>query len=162
MRSPDEKLVLFEQLDELASRLHKDEARVVTTNGCFDILHLGHIEYLAEARRRGDVLVCGVNSDASVRKLKGPSRPLFDEDVRARQLAALECVDYVTIFSEDTPEELIRRVRPAIHVKGGDYAGRELPERKVIESVGGQLVLLPFVPGYSTTSLLARLKNVSQ
>ncbi len=137
----------------------KDQGkRVVTTNGCFDLLHLGHIEYLTEARALGDVLLVGVNSDASVKRLKGPSRPLNSELVRARQLASLECVDYVVIFEQATPEELIRLVKPAIHAKGGDYRVEDLPERHVVREGGGEIRVLSLVPGYSTTSLIEKLK----
>lgn len=154
----DRKLVSFEGLARL-SRLLKDQGkRVVTTNGCFDLLHLGHIEYLQEAKTLGDVLIVGLNSDASVKRLKGPSRPLNPELVRARQLASLECVDYVTVFEEGTPEEFLRQVRPAVHAKGGDYRVEDLPERHVVREGGGEVKVLSLVPGYSTTSLIEKLK----
>lgn len=159
-RAAESKILPFEKVAALCRELRDEGLRLVTTNGCFDLLHLGHLEYLAEARRRGDKLLVGVNSDASVRKLKGPSRPLFEETVRARQLAALECVDYVTIFPHDTPVELIREARPAVHVKGGDYEGKNLPEKRILDEIGAELLLLPFVPGYSTTSLLQRLTEL--
>ena len=142
---------LKERLDELAPK-----KRIVFTNGCFDLLHVGHVSYLSRARDLGDVLVVGVNSDESVRSLnKGPNRPVNAAEDRCLVLAGLACVDYVTIFSESTPIETLKLLRPHIHVKGGDYKAEDLPERAVIESYGGKIVIIPFVPGYSTTSILA-------
>jgi len=132
--------------------------RLVTTNGCFDILHWGHIQYLQEAKTLGDLLLVGLNSDASVQRLKGPTRPLFPENIRARQMAALQVVDFVTVFTEDTPEAFLKLLKPQIHVKGGDYAGKEVPEKKLVESWGGQFRCLALVPGFSTTEILKKLK----
>jgi D-glycero-beta-D-manno-heptose 1-phosphate adenylyltransferase len=159
MRSFEEKFVPFSKLETLSKKLHDQKSKIVTTNGCFDILHLGHVQYLKEAKALGTVLVCGINSDASVKKLKGPNRPLNSEQVRAQIIAALEAVDYVTIFGEDTPEKFLSLVKPNIHVKGGDYSGKDLPERKVVEANGGKIALLKFVEGYSTTQLLKDLKK---
>jgi len=134
---------------------------VVTTNGCFDILHVGHVRYLQDARSLGDVLVVGVNSDATVRKLKGPERPVVPEHERVEILAALECVDYVTVFSEDTPIELILAIKPNIHVKGGDYQSDELIEAPAVRSVGGRVVIVSFTStateGRSTTNLIGKI-----
>lgn len=149
---------------ELAARaaaLRAAGKRIVFTNGVFDILHVGHVRYLEAARALGDVLFVGVNSDASVRRLhKGPGRPINPEDERAELIAALRCVDNVLVFDEDTPVALIESVRPHVHAKGGDYAGPDaLPETPLVRSLGGEVVLLPLVPGRSTTSLLRRLEE---
>ena len=139
---------------------------VVFTNGCFDILHIGHVRYLQDARACGDMLVVGVNSDDSVRKLKGPERPVVPEFERIEILAALECVDYVTIFAEDTPVELILAIKPDIHVKGGDYRPEDLPEADAVRSVGGRIQIVPYTStdtqGRSTSSLIGKIvKNHS-
>ncbi|MBI4402782.1 MAG: D-glycero-beta-D-manno-heptose 1-phosphate adenylyltransferase [Deltaproteobacteria bacterium] len=160
-RAFEEKQIPFNKLSELVTKLRADGKRIVTTNGCFDILHLGHMQYLFEARGLGDILLCGINSDKSVIRLKGSGRPLFPEAVRARQVAALECVDYVTIFEQDTPEALLKIIRPAIHVKGGDYRPEDLPERHCVEGGGGKVVVLPFIPGFSTTGIITKLKGES-
>ena len=133
---------------------------VVFTNGCFDLLHRGHVAYLNAARLLGDVLVVGVNTDASTRRLgKGEERPLVPEADRAYLVAALECVDVVTLFDEDTPRELISALLPDVLVKGGDYAPEQVVGREVVEAAGGRLALIPFVEGYSTTRLLHRIRN---
>jgi D-beta-D-heptose 7-phosphate kinase/D-beta-D-heptose 1-phosphate adenosyltransferase len=128
--------------------------RVVFTNGCFDILHVGHARLLREAAALGDFLVVGLNSDASVRRLKGPERPRNSEDARAELLAALDAVDAVTVFDEDTPFDLIDAIRPDVLVKGGDYRPEDVVGRDLVEASGGRLVLIPLVEGYSTTKLL--------
>ena len=128
---------------------------VVATGGCFDILHAGHVATLEAARSLGDCLVVCLNSDASVRRLKGASRPLVPQHDRARVLAALQCVDEVVVFDEDTPEDVLRRLRPDVWVKGGDYAGAELPEAALLRSWGGQSVVVPYLEGRSTTGLVA-------
>lgn len=132
--------------------------KVVFTNGCFDILHIGHITYLTEAKRYGDILLVGVNSDNSVKKLKGPTRPINSENDRANLLCALKAVDYTVIFAEDTPEGLIEYLKPNIHVKGGDYKKEDLPETKIVESYGGEVIILNFVEGKSTTSIINKIK----
>jgi D-glycero-beta-D-manno-heptose 1-phosphate adenylyltransferase len=157
----DCKIISFESLGNLSRVLKAQDRRIVTTNGCFDLLHLGHIEYLAEAKTLGDVLIVGLNSDASVKRLKGPSRPLNSELIRARQLAGLTSVDYITIFEEATPEEFLRQVHPHVHAKGGDYRVEDLPERHVVEEGGGEVRVLSLVPGYSTTGLIEKLKLLS-
>ena len=135
--------------------------RVVFTNGVFDILHVGHVRYLQAARTLGDALLVGINADASVRRLKGPTRPLNPEDERAEVIASLACVDGVCLFAEDTPEEMIRAVRPNIHAKGGDYDGPDaLPETPLVRSLGGEVIILPLVPGRSTTRLVQRIEAV--
>jgi D-beta-D-heptose 7-phosphate kinase/D-beta-D-heptose 1-phosphate adenosyltransferase len=134
--------------------------RVVFTNGCFDLLHLGHVRYLEQARSLGEALVVGVNTDASVRRLdKGPGRPLTPEANRARVVAALACVDRVVLFPEDTPLELITALEPDILVKGGDYRLEEIVGREVVLARGGRVHVIPFFEGYSTTALMARIRR---
>jgi rfaE bifunctional protein nucleotidyltransferase chain/domain len=149
---------------------------VVFTNGAFDLLHVGHVRYLQAARALGDLLIVGVNSDASVRAYKGPDRPLVAEDERAELLAALACVDYVVIFDEPTAVALVTALQPDIYVKGGDYraedappvprpathdpADKPLPEAAPVRAAGGQVIIIPYVPGKSTTNLIERIKGV--
>jgi D-glycero-beta-D-manno-heptose 1-phosphate adenylyltransferase len=133
--------------------------RVVFTNGVFDILHPGHIRYLQKARSLGDVLIVGVNSDRSVRSNKGPDRPITPHDERAEVLAALECVDAVTIFDEDTPFEIIRAVQPGVLVKGADWAHDAIVGRDIVEQLGGQVVRIPVELGQSTTAILDRIRS---
>lgn len=148
----------------LALRQHWRETgrKVVFTNGCFDLLHLGHVRYLEEARALGDVLIVGLNSDASVKRLKGPLRPLVTAQERAGVMSALRPVDYVTIFDEDTASNLIAALQPEIYVKGGDYtvgegATKPLPEAPIVRGYGGEIVLIPFLPGHSTTNLIQKI-----
>lgn len=146
---------------ELILKEHKSHGKkIVFTNGCFDLIHLGHIKYLKEAKKFGDILVIGLNSDNSVKKLKGEKRPLFSQDIRAEVLAALEMVDYVVIFEEDTPSEIMNRLRPDIQVKGGDYTPSEIPESKVLKGYGGQLKIVSFIPGFSTSEIIKKIKNL--
>jgi rfaE bifunctional protein nucleotidyltransferase chain/domain len=146
--------------DALAARVAALPAPVVFTNGVFDILHRGHVTYLAQARELGASLVIGLNSDASARGLaKGPDRPLNAEADRACVLAALESVSLVTLFDEPTPVELLKLVRPAVYVKGGDYDIETLEETRWVRSWGGHAVALPFVDGYSTTALVQRIRG---
>jgi len=140
---------------EIAERLSRTGGTLVATGGCFDLLHRGHASLLAQARALGDALVVCLNSDASVRRAKGPGRPLVGQDDRAEMLRALAAVDGVVIFDEDTPTEVLDRLRPAVWVKGGDYDGRELPEAEVVHRHGGRVVLVPTVNGYSTTRLVS-------
>jgi rfaE bifunctional protein nucleotidyltransferase chain/domain len=132
---------------------------VVFTNGCFDILHRGHVEYLTRARALGDRLIVGVNTDASVRRLKGAGRPVVAEADRAYVLAGLACVDAVTLFSEDTPAALIEALLPDVLVKGGDYAPDQVVGRERVETAGGRLVLIPFVAGQSTTRIIDLMRG---
>ena len=135
---------------------------VVFTNGVFDLLHRGHVEYLYAARALGDALVIGLNSDASVRRLKGPARPVNAQADRAIVLAGLGCVDAVTIFDEDTPAELIGMLVPDVLVKGGDYSPDQVAGRDTVEAAGGRVVIIPFVAGHSTTSMLQRMQEEKQ
>ncbi len=152
-------VVKCEELEQMAKALHQQGQKVVTTNGCFDLLHIGHVRILNAAKQLGDVLVVGINSDASVRKLKGDSRPLTPEAERAEILANLACVDYVTIFTEDKPLEFLKAVKPAIHVKGSDYKASDLAETPLVESFGGKLVLIDLVPNHSTSSIVSKMKQ---
>lgn len=148
--------------NDLAEILQQAKASgkiVATTNGCFEVLHVGHLRYLQAARELCDLLVVGLNSDDSVRKLKGENRPFVPQDERAEILASLECVDYVTIFSEQTPIVLISQLKPNIHVKGGDYKIEQLPEREVVEANGGKVIVGLNVPGKSTTNLINTVRK---
>ena len=133
--------------------------RVVFTNGVFDLLHPGHLRYLQQSRELGDALVVGVNSDRSVRAIKGPSRPVTPELERAEILAALSCVDVVVLFDEDTPSALITRLRPDVLVKGADWTGRDIPGQDIVENRGGRIVLAPFESGYSTTNIIDTIRK---
>lgn len=155
------KILPRKELARVREELAAAGRNLVLTNGCFDLLHVGHVRYLAAARRLGDALAVGLNSDESVRRLKGWGRPLVPEDDRAEVLAALESVDYVTIFGEDTAGELVREVRPAMYVKGGDYTNdpaspRFPPEGRIVTGYGGTVAVIDYVPGRSTTELLRR------
>ena len=132
---------------------------VVFTNGCFDILHAGHVRYLTEAKKLGDVLVVGLNSDESVRKLKGAGRPVNSEADRAEVLAGLRAVDHVVVFPEDTAEEMVRQLQPDVYVKGGDYSLERLPESAIVASYGGRTVLVPMVEGRSTSNVIRKLQQ---
>lgn len=133
--------------------------KIVFTNGCFDILHVGHISYLENAKKQGDILIVGVNSDASTKRLKGPTRPVNNQNDRACMLSALKAVDYTVIFDEDTPEDLIAYLKPSIHVKGGDYKKEDLPETKIVEAYGGKVVILNFIDGKSTTNIINKING---
>src|SRR5215469_11337126 len=153
------KIVSQEELARLAAREKRAGRRVVFTNGCFDLIHPGHVRCLAEARALGDVLIVAVNSDRSVRGNKGPERPLVPERDRAEVLAALASVDYVTIFDEPTPRDLIARVLPSILVKGADWALDQVAGHEEVEAAGGRVVSIPLAPGYSTTNLVQRIRK---
>ena len=143
------------------ARIRQAGGRVVFTNGCFDLLHPGHISYLRAARSLGDTLVLGLNSDASVKRLKGLSRPVVPEKDRAAVLEALDSVDAVFIFAEDTPIRLMRELEPAVYVKGGDYRVEDLPEAEVAREFGAEVRIIPFEPGYSTSALIEKIKRMS-
>ena len=158
--STDHKVVDWEAAARWVQNLQGQGKLAVFTNGCFDLLHVGHVRYLETARSLGDGLILGVNTDASVARLgKGPGRPLNPEGDRGRVLAALACVDRVVLFGEDTPLALITLLTPDILVKGGDYQPDEIVGREVVLARGGRVVALPFVPGYSTTGLMERLRS---
>jgi D-beta-D-heptose 7-phosphate kinase/D-beta-D-heptose 1-phosphate adenosyltransferase len=160
LRAYEEKLALDPALlDERLNEWRRAGLRVGFTNGCFDLLHPGHLKVLAEARAACDRLVVGLNSDASTKRLKGESRPIQDERARAQLLAALEAVDLVVIFEEDTPLELIRRVRPHVLVKGGDYSKDQVVGREIVEASGGEVVIVETLPERSTTKLVERSRK---
>lgn len=154
---PEQKVLTRSAL--LARFVRPRSSTLVFTNGCFDILHAGHVRYLHQARALGDVLVVGVNADDSVRRLKGPGRPLVPGDERALVLAGLASVDAVTLFAEDTPLELVSALRPDVLVKGGDYAPEDVVGRHEVEAEGGRVEIVPFVTGYSTTRLVERIRR---
>ena len=154
------KIVSRVELRKERERLRAAGRRLVFTNGCFDILHVGHVRYLSAARALGDAHVVAINSDASVRELKGAGRPIMNEDERAEMLAALVAVDYVTVFDELSPRALIAEVLPDVLVKGGDYQLDEIHGREEVEAAGGRVLALPFVEGASTTSIIERIKTV--
>ncbi len=149
-----DKLRPWNELKERLDDLKSDGKRIVFTNGCFDILHIGHVTYLQKAKELGDVLVIGLNSDRSVASIKGPSRPIVPQNERAALLAALEAIDYVTIFEEDTPQRLIEFLKPHILVKGGDWSADKVAGRDAVEKV----VIIPFVEGASTTDIISRVE----
>ena len=148
------KVLSLEELLPIRERLKAEGKTLVLTNGHFDLLHVGHVRCLQQAKRLGDVLVVGLNSDASTRALKGSGRPLVPQEERAEVLAALECVDYVVIFEERTAERLVAALKPEVYVKGGDWTLGELPEAKVVSECGGWVEILPQVPGRSTTEII--------
>ena len=153
----EQKIVSRDFFVENAVKLHRQ--KIVFTNGCFDVLHFGHVHYLLQAKELGDILVVGLNSDDSVRRLKGPTRPINGEKERAFVLAALSCVDYVVVFEEDTPKELIETVRPDVLVKGGDYALDQIVGADFVTRNGGIVTTLPFVEGFSSTRIIEKLNH---
>lgn len=150
----ESKIKNLEELKAIVESLKAKGKRIVFTNGCFDILHLGHVTYLEEARSYGDVLIVGLNSDTSVRRIKGPQRPIMPEWARARVLAALWAVDYVVIFGEDTPLRVIKELKPHVLVKGGDWRQEEVVGRELVEEVR----ILPYLEGFSTTAIVRKIK----
>src|SRR3569832_201347 len=154
-----DKILSIEQMLAERERLRATGARLVFTNGVFDLLHVGHVRYLTEARALGDALEDAINSDRTVRELKGPDRPVFDQAERAEILAALRVVDYVTIFDDVSPRKLIAELLPDVLVKGGDYGLDQIHGREEVEAAGGNVISLPFVEGASTTSLIERIRN---
>jgi len=156
------KIIAWEKLPEWRAALRARGSKLVVTNGCFDILHLGHVTYLENARNFGDALLIGVNSDDATRQLKGAGRPVNSESDRASVLAALQSVDGVCIFTDKAATKFLAAAQPDIYVKGGDYTLETLnqDERRAVESAGGKIVLVPFVPGKSTTSLLEKIARL--
>jgi rfaE bifunctional protein nucleotidyltransferase chain/domain len=155
------KIVTADQLAETSRDLRARNKRLVFTNGCFDVMHVGHVRYLASARELGDALVVAINGDASVRALKGPERPLNNENDRALVVSALESVDYVVVFAETRATELLKRICPAVYVKGGDYTPETLDaeERAALQECGSEIRIVPFHAGYSTSDLIARMQR---
>lgn len=152
---------IFLQQDTLIKKLalERQGKKIVFTNGCFDLLHIGHVRYLQEAKSQGDILVVALNTDASVRKLKGPERPVQLESDRAEILAALSCVDYTILFDEDTPEKVIHNIKPDILVKGGDWKVEQIVGNEFVQSYGGKVLSLPFIDGRSTTRLIEKARQ---
>lgn len=153
-----QKIVSRDFFKENDFKLHQQ--KIVFTNGCFDVLHFGHVHYLLEAKKLGDILVVGLNSDDSVRRLKGPTRPINGEKERAFVLASLAFVDYITLFEEDTPENLIKVVQPDVLVKGGDYTIDQIVGADFVMQNGGTVTTIPFVEGYSSTQIIEQLKTI--
>src|SRR3989338_82493 len=152
-----EKIKSSREIEIIANGLRNHGNILVTTNGIFDILHVGHIRYLQEAKKLGDMLIVAVNSDASTKRLKGDSRPINNENDRAEVLAALECVDFVTIFNDDNPIKILSLLKPNVHVKGGDYSISQIVEKDAVEKSGGKVVLIPMIEGYSTTDIIQKM-----
>lgn len=152
------KIKTKEELKKIVLRLKKQDKKVVFTNGCFDILHYGHIKYLQDAKGLAEVLVVGLNSDSSVKKIKGSARPINKQLDRARVLSALACVDYLTIFSEDTPLKLIKLIQPDVLVKGGDWPTERIVGADFVKSRGGKVLAIPYIKGYSTTRLIEKVR----
>ncbi len=158
------KIIDIQKLAERGKELRTGGKKLVATNGCFDLLHLGHVRYLQAARALGDALVVGLNGDQSVRELKGPGRPINDEKTRAEMLAALECVDLVAIFSEVRATRFLEMAAPAIYAKGGDYSSETLnaEERAILQKLGAEIRIIPLEEGYSTSGLLERLRGFAK
>lgn len=154
------KVIERRALAELIKGFKEEKKAVVFTNGCFDILHAGHVRYLQAAKALGDVLMLGLNSDTSVQALKGPMRPINSQQDRAEVLAGLEAVDYIVIFDEITAEKLIEDIKPDIYVKGGDYVIDNLPEVNIVRQYGGKIILLPEVKGRSSTNMIKKIREL--
>ena len=153
-------LLNFDDIEKICISLRNEGKKIVFTNGCFDIIHPGHTFYLKKAKEYGDILVIGLNSDESVRRLKGKERPLNNVEDRAEVLSSLKPVDYVVVFAEDTPLELIKRVKPDVLVKGGDYSKENIVGAEFVENTGGMVVVIPFVEGKSTSALVEKIKKL--
>ena len=155
-----EKFILKESLPALLKTWNEVHQKIVFTNGCFDILHRGHVEYLCHARDLGDKMIVGLNTDASVKRLgKSPERPINNEETRAFVLAALECIDAIILFDEDTPYDLIKLVQPDILVKGNDYKAEDIVGYDIVKAKGGSVKTIPLVQGFSTTTLIEKLRS---
>lgn len=155
-------LIEREGVCDLINRLHKDGKTVVATNGCFDILHVGHVRYLEKTKSFADVLIVLLNSDKSVKSIKGPTRPINNENDRAEVLSALKSVDYVVLFDEDSPRNLLDEMKPDVYTKGADYTMETLPEADIMKKNGTRVEFIEFVQGKSTTGLLKKMKNCEQ
>mgnify|MGYP001297705747 CR=1 FL=1 len=153
------KIIAFSSSLDHAKSLRLQKQSIVFTNGCFDLLHAGHIYYLNAAKKQGDILWLGLNSDESVKTIKGIHRPIHPESSRAFLLAHLNMVDFITIFNQATPIELIKQIQPTIHIKGGDYQKSDLPETSVVEAYGGRVLIKPFLEGFSSTAVIDKIKS---
>lgn len=154
------KRISINNIKKLAKKYKVQGKKIVFTNGCFDLIHEGHIRYLDKAKKLGDILIVGINSDKSVRKIKGGGRPILNEKERVIILSSLEMIDYIIVFNEDDPIELIKKIQPQYHVKGGDYKPKDLKETKTVEKYNGKIVIIPFVKGKSTTNIINKIKNI--
>jgi rfaE bifunctional protein nucleotidyltransferase chain/domain len=153
------KILSQEELLKKLATWQKEDKKIVWTNGCFDLLHLGHIDYLSKAKDQGDVLVVGVNTDESVRRIKKPGRPITDEKSRSAIMASLQFVDAVVLFNEDTPYEMIKLIQPDVLVKGSDYKAEEIVGYDIVTAKGGKVVTIDFLPGYSTTAIEEKIRK---
>ncbi|MCM8777306.1 MAG: D-glycero-beta-D-manno-heptose 1-phosphate adenylyltransferase [Candidatus Omnitrophica bacterium] len=156
------KIKSFREIEKISRQLKKKGRKIVFTNGCFDILHKGHIRLLKKAKSLGDVLIVGLNTDSSVRRLKGKDRPFLKEDDRAEILSALEMVDYVVLFPQDTPYKLIKIIKPDVLVKGGDYKKEGVVGRDIVEDYGGRVYIFPVIKGISTTKIVEKVKRLEK
>jgi rfaE bifunctional protein nucleotidyltransferase chain/domain len=155
----ENKILSRNELEDILGQIREKKLSIVFTNGCFDILHKGHVRYLADASELADVFIIGLNTDSSVKRIKGPNRPLQDQESRAFVLSALAFVDYIVLFGEDTPIELLRVIKPNVLVKGGDYQVESIVGYDLVNSYGGQVLSLPLVKGYSTTSIIKKISS---
>ncbi|MEJ5286713.1 MAG: ADP-heptose synthase / D-glycero-beta-D-manno-heptose 7-phosphate kinase [Candidatus Kapaibacterium sp.] len=153
-------IVSINDIENICNEIRSKGNKIVFTNGCFDLIHIGHVRYLTEAKKLGDVLIVGLNSDDSVRRLKGSNRPITPQEERAEILDALKPVDIVVVFEEDTPIELIKKVRPNVLVKGGDYTLEQIVGADLVKSTGGEVIVIPYVKDKSTTNLIEKLKHM--
>lgn len=149
------------QLKKIVNTLKSQNKKIIFTNGCFDILHIGHIRYLKAAKKLGDILIVGLNSDKSVKKIKGKKRPIFSQNIRKEMLSSLEFVDYIIIFDELTPIKLIKEIKPTLQVKGGDYDIDKIPEKSAVEEGGGKVVIVPYIKGYSTSEIIKKISDLN-
>ena len=153
------KIVSIEKMAEIVSKAKQQEKKVIATSGCFDIIHAGHVTYLEEAKDKGDILIVFLNSDVSVKSLKGNNRHIVNQNERAIVIAGLECVDYVSIFDEKTPCQSILKCKPDVFIKGGDYRGKRIPEMHILEEYGGHVEYVSMVNGCSSTNIIERIKE---
>ena len=153
------KIFNIKDLSQIIKKWRLNGDKIIFTNGCFDLIHLGHLEILARSADLGDKLIVGINSDMSIKKIKGNSRPIIEEDSRAKQLAAIEFIDAVILFNEDTPYNLINILKPDVLTKGGDYKKNDIVGNQLINKEQGEVVIIPLTQGYSTTSILEKIKN---
>ncbi|HOK40827.1 MAG TPA: D-glycero-beta-D-manno-heptose 1-phosphate adenylyltransferase [bacterium] len=151
------KIVKIDKLIKIIEQLKKKNKIIVWTNGCFDIIHYGHIYYLKKAKEFGDILIVGLNSDSSVKKLKGNDRPIFKEKFRANVLAALEVIDFITIFNEETPYNYIKKIKPHYIVKGGDYKKEDVVGKDIVEKYGKDVIIIPYLKNFSTTNIIKKI-----
>ena len=150
----------IEKIKEI-EELRIEGKKIIFTNGCFDIMHVGHLRYLKKAKEFGEILIIGLNTDNSIKRIKGDKRPIIPEDERAELLEELRCVDYVIMFDEDTPVDLVAELKPDVYVKGGDYTIDQLPEAKIVHSYNGEVKIVNFIEGRSTTSIIKRIKELT-